>query len=125
MRNGCWALVYASEGGEERAESVAEAAIAERVVAILDRNSAHRSVSLAAIRVLGTLATGPDHHRSLVLRAGFLPVLGEVLHKGSKDVEKVCGGLRASPGVWCSRDHSDATPSPALSGSALGHRHHP
>jgi importin subunit alpha-1 len=78
-----WALSYLSDGANERIERVMRSGVTTKLVEFLGNKSS--ALLTPTIRCLGNFATGSDIQTDMVLEAGILQHLAELL-----DSPKVC-----------------------------------
>ncbi|KAL0708570.1 hypothetical protein Bca4012_074996 [Brassica carinata] len=81
----CWALVYISDGSNEKIQAVIEANVCGRLIGL----SVHRSPSVAtpALRTIGIVVTGNDSQTQAVFDADICPALVNLLRNSEFDVK--------------------------------------
>lgn len=88
----CWAMSYLSDGGEERIPTILQTGVLPRLVQLLQHPNI--AISVPCLRSIGNIVTGDDEQTQLVIEAGALQALNELIFNKKKTVRKeVCWSL--------------------------------
>lgn len=82
LTDACWALSYMSDGTNDRIQEVINAGVPRRLVELLLHGSP--SVLVPALRTVGNIVTGDDAQTQVVINAGALPCLLNLLRSSPK-----------------------------------------
>jgi len=97
MIDACWALSYASDGGEEFIASILQCDAVPRLIQLMvsyggmaaaggDPHS--EAVMTPVLRTLGNIVTGTDHQTQAAVEVGIVPALCAVLRHPKKTIRK-------------------------------------
>jgi hypothetical protein len=88
----CWAMSYLSDGGEERIPYILETGVLPRLIQLLRHNNI--AISVPCLRTIGNVVTGDDTQTQLVIDAGALQALNDLISHPKKTVRKeVCWSI--------------------------------
>ncbi|KFK30907.1 hypothetical protein AALP_AA6G041500 [Arabis alpina] len=77
LENACWALSYLSENSNDKIHTVIDARVIPRLIELLSHSSS--AVLFPALRTIGNIVSGDEHHTQTVLDHQVLPCLLNLL----------------------------------------------
>jgi hypothetical protein len=88
----CWAMSYLSDGGDERIPAIIETGVLQRLVQLMQHPNV--AISVPSLRTVGNIVTGDDAQTQLVIEAGALDALNDLIYNKKKTIRKeVCWSL--------------------------------
>lgn len=82
LTDACWALSYLSDGTDEKIQEVIDTDISSRLIELLRHSTP--AVHIPALRTAGNIVTGDDDQTEIMINAGILPCLNEMLTNSVK-----------------------------------------